>query len=112
MTLYNKYKADGLEILAFPCNQFGGQEPGSASDIRGFVDGYGVKFPMMEKIEVNGGGIHPVYKFLKEGSNGGDIVWNFATKFLIDKEGKTLRRFDGMKAPESLEEDIVAALKA
>lgn len=110
MTLYNKYKDQGLEILAFPCNQFGAQEPGSASDIRSFVNGYGVEFPMMEKIEVNGPNMSPVYVQLRQGS--GDIIWNFATKFLVDKEGKTVRRFDGMKAPMDLEAEIVEALNA
>jgi len=112
VTLYNKYKDQGLEILAFPSNQFGGQEPGTPADIRSFVDKYGVTFPMMSKVDVNGDGTSPVYRFLKDGSNGGDIIWNFATKFLVDKEGKTLRRFDGMKAPDDLEPDIVEALNA
>mmetsp|Transcript_17550 Transcript_17550/g.24551 ORF Transcript_17550/g.24551 Transcript_17550/m.24551 type:complete len:120 (-) Transcript_17550:751-1110(-) len=110
VALYEKYQSEGLEILAFPCNQFGSQEPGSPSDIRSFVDGYGVKFPMMEKIDVNGPNTHPVYSFLK--ADGGDILWNFATKFVIDKEGKTVTRFDGMKAPLDLENDIVSQMQA
>mmetsp|Transcript_24623 Transcript_24623/g.34413 ORF Transcript_24623/g.34413 Transcript_24623/m.34413 type:complete len:120 (-) Transcript_24623:642-1001(-) len=110
VTLYEKYKDQGLEILAFPSNQFGSQEPGSPSEIRNFVDGYGVQFPMMDKVDVNGAQTSPVYKFLK--GDGGDIMWNFATKFLVDKEGKTLTRFDGMKAPLDLENDVATLLNA
>mmetsp|Transcript_25232 Transcript_25232/g.60714 ORF Transcript_25232/g.60714 Transcript_25232/m.60714 type:complete len:120 (-) Transcript_25232:764-1123(-) len=110
VTLYNQYKSEGLEILAFPSNQFGSQEPGTPAEIRKFVDGYSVEFPMMEKIDVNGPNTDPVYKFLKGDS--GDIVWNFATKFIIDKDGKTLRRYDGMKAPVDLENDIKLLLES
>ena len=108
MTLYEQYKSKGLEIVAFPCSQFGNQELADPKEIRSFVDGYGVKFPMMEKSDVNGGNMNPVYKLIRQ--DGGDIVWNFATKFLVDKEGKTVTRFDGMKAPLDLESQIKEAL--
>jgi glutathione peroxidase-family protein len=110
VTLYNKYKDQGLEILAFPCDQFGGQELANPADIRSFVDGYGVEFQMMEKSDVNGANMNSVYKTIRNG--GGDILWNFATKFLVDKDGKTVTRFDGMKSPMDLEDQIVAALEA
>lgn len=110
MTLYNKYKSEGLEILGFPSGQFGGQEFDSASEIQSFVKGYGVEFPIMEKGDVNGANASPVYKFLLK--DGGNIIWNFATKFIIDKEGKVLKRVDGMKAPLDLESDIVELLNA
>src|ERR1700744_3391979 len=89
--LYAKYKDQGFALLAFPCDQYGHQEPGSDDEIKSFCEiNYGVKFPLFSKIEVNGANAHPLYKFLKSEKGGllGDAIkWNF-TKFLIDKQGK------------------------
>lgn len=94
--LHNSFAAShGLRILAFPCNQFGGQEPGSEADIKLFADGYGVEFDMFSKINVNGSSAHPLYKFLKarlKGTFGNFIKWNF-TKFLCDQDGTPVKRF-------------------
>jgi len=88
--LYNKYsEAEGLRILGFPCNQFGGQEPGTEQEIKEFVAKYNVEFDMFSKIDVNGNNAHPLFKFLKEKQTGflvNAIKWNF-TKFVVDKEG-------------------------
>ena len=98
--LYNAEKDKGLVVLAFPCNQFGAQEPGSADDIAAFCSNkYKVNFPVMEKVNVNGAQTHPVYKYLKEASgNTDDIRWNFATKFIVAKDGKVERIDDGQVA--------------
>lgn len=108
--LYNEYKNDGLVVLGFPCNQFGSQEKGSSEDIKEFCQvNYGVSFPMFEKIEVNGKNAHPVYKYLKSQLSGGllgsAIKWNF-TKFVIDKNGKPLKRFAPTTKPEKMEDFI------
>jgi len=107
--LYNKYKEDGFVILGFPCNQFGGQEPGTNEEIKNFCDiTFSVSFPMMAKIDVNGKNEDPLYTFLKSEQGGvlGDrIKWNF-TKFLIDREGNVVDRFASKDTPESIEEDI------
>lgn len=108
--LYNEYKNDGLVVLGFPCNQFGNQEKGSSEDIKEFCQvNYGVSFPMFEKIEVNGKNAHPVYKYLKSQLSGGllgsAIKWNF-TKFVIDKNGKPLKRFAPTTKPEKMEDFI------
>lgn len=107
--LYEKYKDKGLEILGFPCNQFGSQEPGTEKDIaEGCMVNYGVTFQMFSKIDVNGKDAHPLYKYLKsnlKGMLGKDIKWNF-TKFLIDRNGKPVKRFAPVTKPESLEEDV------
>jgi len=114
VALHNKLglmQSRPFEILAFPCNQFGGQEPGTSADIQKFADGYGVKFRMMEKIEVNGPGAHPVYTFLK-GEAGADIRWNFFTKFIVCC-GATecqILRYDGAPNPSTLEGDVVRLL--
>src|SRR5262247_2957582 len=94
--LHERYGKSGFEVLGFPCNQFGKQEPGSDSEIRGFCDlQYGVRFPLFSKIEVNGSGTHPLYEFLKKAKRGflgtSGIKWNF-TKFLIDRGGNPIRR--------------------
>jgi glutathione peroxidase len=94
--LYEEHKAHGLEILGFPCNQFGAQEPGSADEIQQFCSSsYGVTFPMFEKIDVNGAAEHPLYAFLKEKAPGilgtTGIKWNF-TKFLVSKDGQSVER--------------------
>lgn len=112
--LYKKYGDQGLEILGFPCNQFGSQEPGSESEIQEFCQiNYGVSFPMHAKIDVNGDGTHPVFQQLKKaapgllGSKG--IKWNF-TKFLVAKDGTIVTRFAPQTKPEDIEKDIVAQL--
>lgn len=99
-------------MLAFPCNQFGAQEPGTASEIREFVSKYGVAFPMFGKIDVNGPNTHPLFKFLKEEKGellGSDIKWNFA-KFLIDADGKPVKRYPPTASPSSIQGDIVGLL--
>lgn len=107
--LYQKYKDKGLVILGFPCNQFGGQEPGTNEEIKNFCDvTFSVSFPMMAKIDVNGKNEDPLYTFLKseQGGIAGDrIKWNF-TKFLIDREGNVVDRFASRTTPEDIEEDI------
>ncbi len=108
--LYEKYHAQGLEILGFPCNQFRSQEPGTNAEIQQFCRAtYGVSFPVFAKIEVNGDGTHPLYQYLKEAAPGAlgseGIKWNF-TKFLVDREGKVAERFAPATKPEALVEDI------
>ena len=104
--MYSKYKDKGLVILGFPCNQFGKQEPGGADDIQEFCQvNYGVSFPMYEKVDVNGASAHSIFKYLKSelgGFLGSKIKWNF-TKFVIDKDGKPLKRFAPTTKPESME---------
>jgi glutathione peroxidase len=112
--LYKKYSAQGLEVLAFPCDQFGHQEPGSDEEIRGFCErNYAVTFPLFSKIEVNGEQAHPLYKYLKAEAGGvitDAIKWNF-TKFLVNREGKVLDRFAPFTKPTEIEDDIAKALK-
>lgn len=112
--LYEKYKNQGLVILGFPCNQFGNQEPGSEKEIsEGCLINYGVSFPMFSKIEVNGENTHPIYKYLKNrlpGVFGRNIKWNFA-KFLIDSDGKPVKRYSPTTIPEKLVKDIEKYLK-
>jgi len=112
--LYEKYKDQGLVILGFPCNQFGKQEPGTEKEIsEGCLINYGVSFPMFSKIEVNGDNVHPIYKYLKNrlpGVFGKNIKWNFA-KFLIDRNGKPVKRFSPTTIPEKLVKDIEKYLK-
>ncbi|XP_020217503.1 probable glutathione peroxidase 8 [Cajanus cajan] len=107
--LYEKYKDEGLEILAFPCNQFGEQEPESNDKIVDFVcTRFKSEFPIFDKIEVNGENSSPVYKFLKSGKwgiFGDDIQWNFA-KFVVDKNGQVVGRYYPTTSPLSLERDI------
>lgn len=107
--LYNEYHKEGLEILAFPCDQFGNQEPGDNEDIQSFCQiNYGLSFPVFGKIEVNGEGAHPLYKYLK-GEKGGllgsNIKWNF-TKFLVDRKGNVVKRYAPTVKPLSMESDI------
>src|SRR6059058_122952 len=95
--LYQKYRDRGLVVLGFPCNQFGAQEPGSATDIGSFCEkNYGVSFPMFEKIDVNGDSTHPLYQWLKKNARGlldsERIKWNF-TKFLVDRQGNAIERY-------------------
>ncbi len=105
----------GWRFWAFPCDQFGHQEPGSDEEIRGFCElNYGVTFPLFSKIEVNGKHEHPLYKYMKAeqgGLFGDDIKWNF-TKFLVSREGKVLDRFASLTSPDRLAKDIAKALKA
>jgi glutathione peroxidase len=107
--LYAKFKKRGFEVLAFPCDQFGRQEPGSDDEIKSFCEtNYGVNFPLFSKIEVNGEKAHPLYKFLKSERGGllGDAIkWNF-TKFLVDKQGNVVERYAPMTAPEHIARDI------
>jgi len=108
--LYQKYKDQGFEIMAFPCNQFGGQEPGSADEIAEFCKvNFGLSFPVMAKVEVNGAGESPLYGWLKSEAPGlmgtKAIKWNF-TKFLIGRDGKVVRRYAPTDKPESLGKDI------
>ncbi len=107
--LYAKYKDRGFAILAFPCDQFGHQEPGSDDEIKSFCEtNYGVDFPLFSKINVNGDDTHPVYKFLKSEKGGllGDAIkWNF-TKFLIDKQGNVVDRYAPLTPPDNIARDI------
>jgi glutathione peroxidase len=109
--LYLDYKDRGLVILAFPCNQFGGQEPGEAEEIKTFCQiNFGVTFPLFQKIKVNGKEAHPLFQYLKgalHGLLGERIKWNF-TKFIIDRTGKPVKRFEPMETPESIERYIVS----
>ncbi|MCH8890586.1 MAG: glutathione peroxidase [Myxococcales bacterium] len=112
--LYGKFKPRGLEILGFPCNQFGKQEPGSSEEIAEFCSvHYGVTFPMFEKIDVNGKDAHPLYRYLKGEARGvlgsEPIKWNF-TKFLVNREGEVFERYGSTTKPEQIEADIEAAL--
>ena len=107
--LYGQFHDQGFEVLAFPCDQFGHQEPGSDADIKSFCDmNYGVEFPLFSKIDVNGTNEHPLYKFLK-GEKGGllgdSIKWNF-TKFLVDKNGEVAERYAPTTPPERIAADI------
>jgi len=106
--LYEKYKDKGLEILGFPCNQFGSQEPGSNQDIIEFVKTFNVSFEMMDKIDVNGSGAHPLFVYLKthtDSTFGSFIKWNF-TKFLVDSKGIPFKRYGPPEAPFTIESDI------
>ncbi|WP_035610358.1 glutathione peroxidase [Haloferula sp. BvORR071] len=113
--IYDKYKKKDFVILAFPCNDFGNQEPGTAEEIKEFCkDNYKVSFPLMEKVHVKGAEQHPLYTALsgKEGAFPGDVTWNFG-KFLIGKDGKPIARFEPKTTPDSAEvtEAIEKALK-
>ncbi|WP_417621584.1 glutathione peroxidase [Parasphingorhabdus sp.] len=111
--LYEEYKDKGLEILAFPCNQFGNQEPGDAEEIRNFCSlNYDVSFPLMGKIDVNGNNADPLWKYLKSeksGLLGSRIKWNF-TKFLVDRDGNVVARYGPAVKPEQLKSEIEALL--
>jgi len=114
--LYERYWGRGLEVLGFPCNQFGGQEPGDAERIGLFCkENYAVKFPMFAKIDVNGPNTHPLYQFMKAEKPGlfgiRRISWNF-TKFLVDRQGEVVKRFGPATKPESLAGPIEELLSA
>jgi glutathione peroxidase len=108
--LHKDYASKGLVILGFPCNQFGGQDPGSGDEIHEFCQrNYGVSFPMMEKIEVNGDNEYPLYSYIKAEKPGPlglkRIKWNFE-KFLVDKNGNVFNRYASTTTPDSLVSDI------
>ena len=114
--LHNKYASQGLVILGFPCNQFGGQEAGDDSEIKDFCDlQFNITFPLFSKIEVNGDGTHPLYKILKEEAPGllgsKKVKWNF-TKFLCDRKGIPYKRYSPTRNPSAMENDIVTLLDA
>ena len=114
--LQRAYADRGFQVLGFPCNQFGSQEPGSAEEIAAFCDTrFEVSFPMFAKVEVNGKGAHPLYAFLKAAAPGAlgtqAIKWNF-TKFLVDRDGRVIDRFAPATRPEELRGPIEAALQA
>ncbi|CAI8619418.1 unnamed protein product [Vicia faba] len=113
--LYEKYKQKGLEILAFPCNQFGAQEPGSVEEIQDFVcTRFKAEFPVFDKVDVNGANAAPIYKYLKSSKGGlfGDgIKWNFS-KFLVDKNGNVVERYAPTTSPLSIEKDLLKLLDA
>lgn len=108
--VYQQFKDKGVEVLGFPCNQFGAQEPGTADEIGAFCErNYGVTFPLFEKIDVNGDDAHPLYKHLKSaapGLLGSEMIkWNF-TKFLVKKDGTVYKRYAPQTAPKELMRDI------
>ena len=114
-TLWQTYKDQGLVVLGFPCNQFGKQEPGNDGAISEFCElNFGVSFPLMHKIDVNGDDAHPLYRWLTSEAPGvlgtKSIKWNF-TKFLVGRDGQVIRRYAPQDKPEKLAEDIQAALK-
>lgn len=113
--LYTELKDDGLVVLGFPCNQFGGQEPGSEEDIEEFCQvNYGVSFPMFAKVDVNGDDEHPLFGWLKsekKGLLGGRIKWNF-TKFLVGRDGQVIERYAPTTEPADLADDVREALRA
>ena len=114
--LREKYRDQGLVVLGFPSNEFGGQDPGTDGEIASFCQlNYGVSFPMMSKIEVNGADAHPLYKWLTAEAPGilgsKAIKWNF-TKFLVGRDGKVIKRYAPTDKPESISADIEAALAA
>lgn len=113
-TLWTQYRDRGLVVLGFPSNEFGGQDPGSNGEIASFCQlNFGVDFPMMAKVEVNGGGAHPLYRWLTEQAPGllgtKAIKWNF-TKFLVGRDGRVIKRYAPQDAPKDLATDIEAAL--
>jgi len=114
--LWAAHAAQGLVVLGFPSNEFGGQDPGSNDEIASFCQvNYGVSFPMMSKIKVNGADAHPLYQWLTAEAPGllgtKAIKWNF-TKFLVDRHGQVLKRYAPTDKPEAIERDIEAALAA
>jgi glutathione peroxidase len=114
--VYQQFQARGFEVLGFPCNQFGKQEPGTEADIGAFCEkNYGVTFPLFSKIDVNGADAHPLFKHLKEAAPGllgtEGIKWNF-TKFLINKDGSVYKRYAPQTKPEEIVADIDKLLAA
>lgn len=114
--LWKRYQAEGLVVIGFPSNEFGGQDPGSDSEIASFcLRNYGVDFPMMSKVKVNGANAHPLWKWLTAEAPGllgtQAVKWNF-TKFLVGRDGQVIQRYAPADAPASLARDIEAALAA
>ena len=114
--LHKAYAEKGLVVLGFPCNQFGAQDPGSDGEIASFCQvNYGVSFPMMSRIDVNGQAAHPLYQWLSGEAPGllgsKSIKWNF-TKFLVGKDGRVIKRYAPLDKPQALAKDIEAALAA
>lgn len=112
--LHETYHDRGLSVLGFPCNQFGGQEPGTSDEIQEFCKvRFGVTFPLFERIEVNGKNAHPLYEHLKTEAPGllgsRNVKWNF-TKFLVGRDGRVIERFSPTTKPEQIEKKIEAAL--
>jgi glutathione peroxidase len=113
--IYDQYKENGFFVLGFPCNQFGGQEPGSEEKISEFCSlNYGVSFPMFAKVDVNGENAHPLFQYLKEEAPGqsesSDIEWNFA-KFLINRNGQVVGRYAPSVSPTDIGDDIEKLLE-
>jgi glutathione peroxidase len=113
--LYEKYKERGFDVLAFPCNQFAGQEPGNEDEIKQFCDtNYRVTFPLFKKIDVNGPNAHPLYQHLKSKAPGAlatrAIKWNF-TKFLVDRDGNVVKRYAPKTPPEAIAKDVEKLLE-
>jgi len=113
--LYRKYKDQGFEVLGFPCNQFGGQEPDAEAAILAFCTStYGVTFPLFAKIDVNGSAAHPLYRLLTRARRGllgtARIKWNF-TKFLVSASGDVERRYAPSAKPETIERDVIASVR-
>ena len=113
--LYQEFQEEGLEILGFPCNQFMGQEPGTAEDIKAFCSlNYNVTFPLFDKVKVNGKDADPLFTWLTKQQRGllkGRVKWNF-TKFLLDQNGNYIKRFEPTVKPEDMREHILALLKS
>jgi glutathione peroxidase len=108
--LHDSYAGKGFEVLGFPCNQFGAQEPGEGDEIASFCEmNYGVNFPMFDKVDVNGSNAHPLWNFLKEQAPGAlgieAVKWNF-TKFLVGKDGKVVKRYAPQTEPKEIAKDI------
>ncbi len=114
-TLYQEYKDQGLTVIGFPCNQFGSQDPGSNDEIGAFCQkNYGVSFPMMAKVDVNGKDADPIFNWLKDQKGGvltDGIKWNF-TKFLIGRDGQVIDRYAPTTKPEAIKDDVTKALAA
>jgi glutathione peroxidase len=115
-SMYKDLSEKGLEILGFPCNQFAEQDKGSDTEIAGFcMKNYGVSFPMFSKIDVNGDGEHPLYKYLKSEAKGilgtKKIKWNF-TKFLVNQKGEVVKRYGSTSKPKDIQKDVAALLGA
>ena len=113
-SLWRQHRDSGFAVLGFPCDQFGHQEPGDAEEIKAFCSRtYGVSFPMFAKIEVNGAGAHPLYRWLKNEQSGflgiDAIKWNF-TKFLVDSDGRPVKRYAPGDSPKNIDKDVTQLL--
>lgn len=105
-TLYDKYRAQGFNLIGFPCNQFGGQAPKSSDGEReAAFSKFGFEFPIMDKIEVNGKNAHPMYTYLKKATKTGDLEWNYV-KFLVGRDGVPVKRFGSLYNPKDFEGDV------